>query len=111
MADRPLSHLRWPGAAALPGAVRVALLGPGAPFELVTGPVLGHDLVVFARRPRTLRQMLDGQAADTPDLPFLISPRRQWTYREALEDIDATAAALRERYGVSVGDRVAIVAA
>ena len=35
--------------------------------------------------------MLDGQAANTPDLPFLIAPDRQWTYREALEDIDATA--------------------
>jgi acyl-CoA synthetase (AMP-forming)/AMP-acid ligase II len=106
-----LSHLRWQGAAALPPAAADALLGRGAPFELVTGPVLGHDHVVFARRPRTLRQLLDGQAADTPDLPFLISPGRQWTYREALEDIDATAAALRELYGVSVGDRVAIVAA
>jgi acyl-CoA synthetase (AMP-forming)/AMP-acid ligase II len=106
-----MSQLRWQGAAALPPAAADALLGRGAPFELVTGPVLGHDHVVFARRPRTLRQLLDGQAADTPDLPFLISPRRQWTYREALEDIDATAAALRERYGVCAGDRVAIVAA
>ena len=48
MADRPLSHLRWQGAAALPAAVRDVLLGPGAPFELVTEPVLGHDHVVFA---------------------------------------------------------------
>ena len=90
---------------------REALTGPGAPFELGTEPVLGHDHVVFARRPRTLREMLDAQAAATPDLPFLISPRRQWTYREALADIDATAALLSERYGVGAGDRVAIVAA
>jgi len=109
--ELPLSHLRWPGAAALPPAAREALTGDGAPFELVTEPVLGQDHVVFARRPRTLRQLLDAQAADTPDLPFLISPRRQWTYREAVEDIDATATALSERYGVTAGDRVAIVAA
>ena len=106
-----VSQLRWQGVAALPPAAADALLGRGAPFELVTAPVLGHDHVVFARRPRTLRQMLDGQAAAAPDLPFLISPRRQWTYREALADIDATAVLLRERYGVSPGDRVAIVAA
>jgi acyl-CoA synthetase (AMP-forming)/AMP-acid ligase II len=111
MADPPLSHLRWPGAAALPGAVRDALLGPGAPFELVTEPVLGHDHVVFARRPRTLRQMLDAQAAAVPDQAFLISPEREWTYREAVEHIDATAVLLASRYGVAAGDRVAIVAA
>ena len=55
--------------------------------------------------------MLDAQAGGTPDLPFLISPRRQWTYREAVTDIDATAVLLSERYGVSAGDRVAVVAA
>jgi acyl-CoA synthetase (AMP-forming)/AMP-acid ligase II len=73
--------------------------------------VLGHGHQVFARRPLTLRQMLDGQAASTPDLPFLIAPERQWTYREALKDIDATAVLLSDRYGVATGDRVAIVAA
>jgi acyl-CoA synthetase (AMP-forming)/AMP-acid ligase II len=114
--DRPLSerapsHLRWQGAAALPDAVRAALLGPGAPFELVTEPVLGFEHIVFARRPRTLRQMLDAQAAAVPDQAFLISPEREWTYREAAEDIDATAVLLAERYGVTAGDRVAVVSA
>ena len=105
------SHLRWQGTALLPATVRESLTGRGAAFELVTEPVLGHDHVVFARRPRTLREMLDGQAAATPELPFLISPRRRWTYREAIGDIDATAVLLRDRYGVAPGDRVAIVAA
>ena len=73
--------------------------------------MLGHAHVVFAKRPRSLREMLDAQAAATPDLPFLISPERQWTYREAIEGIDATAVLLSERYGVTAGDRVAVVAA
>jgi len=111
LSERAPSHLRWQGAAVLPGAVRDALLGPGAPFELVTEPVLGHDHVVFARRPRTLRQMLDAQAAAVPDQAFLISPEREWTYREAVEHIDATAVLLAERYGVTAGNRVAVVAA
>jgi acyl-CoA synthetase (AMP-forming)/AMP-acid ligase II len=109
--ERAPSHLRWQGAAALPDAVRAALLGPGAPFELVTEPVLGFEHIVFARRPRTLRQMLDAQAAAVPDQAFLISPEREWTYREAAEDIDATAVLLAERYGVTAGDRVAVVSA
>jgi non-ribosomal peptide synthetase component F len=105
------SHLRWQGASLLPPRIKEALVGPGAPFELVSEPVGGHAHVVFARRPRSLREMLDAQAAATGDLPFLISPRRQWTYREAIEDIDATAVLLSERYGVTAGDRVAFVAA
>jgi acyl-CoA synthetase (AMP-forming)/AMP-acid ligase II len=109
--ERAPSHLRWQGAAALPAAVRDALLGPGAPFELVTEPVLGHGHTVFARRPRTLRQMLDAQAAAVPGQAFLISPEREWTYREAAEHIDATAVLLAERYRIAAGDRVAIMAA
>ena len=109
--EAPVSHLRWEGAGLLPPATKEALTGPGAPFELVTEPVLGHEHVVFARRPRSLRRMLDTQAAVTPDLPFLISPQRQWTYRQAIEDIDATTVLLTDRYGVGAGDRVAIVAA
>ena len=54
--------------------------------------------------------MLDSQAGATPDLPFLISPGRQSSYREATEDIDATAVLLSDRYG-GRGNRVAIVAA
>jgi acyl-CoA synthetase (AMP-forming)/AMP-acid ligase II len=109
---RPLpSHLRWPGLPQLPPEAQSALAGPGAPFEIVTEAVLGHDHEVFARRPRSLRQMLDGQVASTPEVPFLIAPERQWSYREALADIDATAVLLAERYGVGAGDRVAIVAA
>jgi acyl-CoA synthetase (AMP-forming)/AMP-acid ligase II len=95
----------------MPPAAEAALTGPGGPFELVTEPVLGYDHVVFARRPRTLRAMFDAQAARTPDVPYLISPEREWTYRQAADDIGALAASLSERYGVTAGDRVAIVAA
>ncbi|HEX3791003.1 MAG TPA: class I adenylate-forming enzyme family protein [Pseudonocardiaceae bacterium] len=106
----PPAHLRWSAEALAPG-VREALTGVGAPFELRTENVLGHDAVVFAQRPRSLRQLLDTRTAVVLDLPFLVSPSREWTYREALQDIDATAVLLTERYGVRAGDRVAIVAA
>ena len=44
-----MSQLRWQGAAALPPAAADALLGRGAPFELVTAPVLGHESQVGRR--------------------------------------------------------------
>jgi acyl-CoA synthetase (AMP-forming)/AMP-acid ligase II len=105
------AHLRWSATTAIPPGAHDALVGPGSPFELGTETVLGAALPVFARRPRSLRQMLDATAADLPDLTFLAAPDRSWTYREAVEDIDATAVLLAERYGVGEGDRVAVVAA
>jgi acyl-CoA synthetase (AMP-forming)/AMP-acid ligase II len=106
-----MSRLRWQSPAPLPPGARAALLGRHAPYELATEPVLGHDHVVFAHRARSMRQLLDTQPPAAADLPFLVSPRRQWTYREAIADIDATAVLLADRYGVAAGDRVAIVAA
>ena len=111
MAEPPPAHLRWSAETALPPDAREALTGPGAPYELVTEPVLGPPAAVFTRRPRSLRRLLDTCAADVLERTFLVSPERSWTYREAIEAIDATAVLLAERYGVRTGDRVAIVAA
>jgi acyl-CoA synthetase (AMP-forming)/AMP-acid ligase II len=107
----PLGHLTWRGADDLPADVRTALLGPSAPFRLVTEPVLGHDHLVFAERPHTLRRARDQYAAGHLDLVCLTSDRRSWTFGEAAAQIDAMAVLLAERYGVRTGDRVAIVAA
>jgi acyl-CoA synthetase (AMP-forming)/AMP-acid ligase II len=107
----PVAHLSWSAERSLPPGVRDALVGAGAPFELHTEQVLGHDATVFARRARSLRELLDTYSAAALDLPFLVAPGREWTYREALADIDATAVLLAERYGIRAGDRVAVVAA
>jgi acyl-CoA synthetase (AMP-forming)/AMP-acid ligase II len=104
------AHLAWT-AESVPAGLRARLLGPGAPFELVTEDVLGAPHQVFARRPRSLRQLLDTSAAESPDLVFLVAPGREWTYHQAVEDIDAIAVLLAGRYGVRAGDRVAIVSA
>jgi acyl-CoA synthetase (AMP-forming)/AMP-acid ligase II len=100
--------LRWAEDGLLaPGAQR-ALLGPGAPFEMVVEPVLGRPLPVFARRPRTARQMLDATTARVGDQPFLVFPDRTFTYRTIHEPIAAVAASLQDRFGIGPGDRVAI---
>jgi acyl-CoA synthetase (AMP-forming)/AMP-acid ligase II len=109
--DAAPAHLTWSAEVALPPELRHKLTGAGAPFELSTEQALGHDVTVFARRPRSLREMFDSHVSAVPDLPFLVSQDREWTYRETLADIDATAVLLTERYGIGVGDRVAIVAA
>lgn len=105
------ARLRWLGADFLPPEVRVELLGPGAPFELRPEPVLGTELEVFARRPRSLRGLLDQAVARHPDWPFLVSADRTWTFAQAAHDIDAVADRLARHHGIEAGDRVAIVAA
>jgi acyl-CoA synthetase (AMP-forming)/AMP-acid ligase II len=109
--SRPASRLRWPGADLLPPDVRTSLLGPGAPFELVTEDVRGHPQTVFAARPANLRALLDETVARTPDRMFLVDGDRSWSFARAREEADAIARSLVERHGIRTGDRVAIASA
>jgi acyl-CoA synthetase (AMP-forming)/AMP-acid ligase II len=103
-------RLTWPDRA-LPDAVRDALVGPGAPFELVTEAVLGVPMQVFANRPRDLRALLVSAAERFGDRPYVVFPDRTLTYASMLGPVAATAHALATKYGVGKGDRVAIAAA
>ena len=105
------SRLVWTGADHLPPAQVAALIGPGAPFEMVAETIRGHDRLVFARQPRSLRAMFDQTAARQPDADFMVDADRTWTVRETVAEIEAISRVLRERYGIRPGDRVAIVAA
>jgi acyl-CoA synthetase (AMP-forming)/AMP-acid ligase II len=106
-----LARLRWVGADVLPADARARLVGPGAPFELRAEPVLGTDVEVFARRPASLRQLLDAAVQRHPDLPFMVAGERSWTFAQAATEIDALARILSDRYGIGPGDRVGIVSA
>jgi acyl-CoA synthetase (AMP-forming)/AMP-acid ligase II len=90
---------------------RAALLGPGAPFELVTELVLGQPTEVFASRHRSLRALLDDAVAASGPQPFLVDSTTSLTYDDVAALVDGLAALLAEGYGVARGDRVAIVAA
>lgn len=103
--------LEWAEDERLPEAARQALTGPGAPFEMVEEDVLGAPMRVFARRPRHLRQVLETAGERFGDQPFLIFPDRTFTHRSLIEPVSAVARALKDRYGVGRGDRVAVVAA
>jgi acyl-CoA synthetase (AMP-forming)/AMP-acid ligase II len=99
------------GARALRPEQREAILGPGAPFELVVEPVCGHELEVFARRPANLRAHFDAVTAEHRAATFLVHGAERWTFEAATRRIDAVAAVLVDRYGIEAGDRVAIVSA
>jgi acyl-CoA synthetase (AMP-forming)/AMP-acid ligase II len=103
--------LEWAEDARLPEAARVALTGPGSPFEMADETVLGTTMRVFVQRPRNMRQVLEAAGDRFGDQPFLIFPDRVFTHRSLITPVAAVAAALRDRYQVGPGDRVAIVAA
>jgi acyl-CoA synthetase (AMP-forming)/AMP-acid ligase II len=103
-------RLTWPDPT-LPDAVRDGLCGPGAPFELVTEPVLGVPMQVFKSRPRSLREMMLTAAERFGDRPYVVFPDRTLTYEGIVEPAAAVARSLAEKYSVGKGDRVAICAA
>jgi acyl-CoA synthetase (AMP-forming)/AMP-acid ligase II len=103
--------LRWPDGDRIPEPIRTGLLGPGAPFEMGRDEVLGSKMDVFATRPRNLPRLLGSAAERFGDLPYLTFRDRAYTYRSIVPAVASAAAALRDRYGVGPGDRVAIAAA
>ncbi len=88
-------------------AIDRMLFSPAAPFEIVTEEVLGEKMQVFKKRKRSLRELLAASSAFGDD-EYIIHGDRRITYREHLRLVASTARALKERYGVGHGDRVAI---
>ena len=85
------------------------LTGPGGPFEIVDEYVLGERMAVFRQRKRSLRELLE-DSRSYGDKEYLVLDDRRITYAQHLRLVASTAQALRERYGIRKGDRVAILA-
>ena len=96
-----------------PAAAVMALLAPGAPFEMADEDVLGEVMQVFVQRARSLRQLLV-QAGRFGDSDYAVfhdgGRRRALTFADHERRVASVAAALADR-GVGAGDRVAILAA
>ncbi len=95
-------------------AVEAQLLARGAPFELAEQDVLGEHVRVFANRARSLRDVLlrARQFADAEYMVFQDGERvRRYSFEEHEKLVASAAAALKDRFGVGSGDRVAILAA
>jgi long-chain acyl-CoA synthetase len=105
-----------PAVAATPLALAEAtLLAPGALFETAEEDVLGERMLVFKRRARSLRELLVASRAHG-DAPYLVfverdGAERRISYRAHERMVATMAAALRDRFDVKKGDRVAIYAA
>ena len=93
-----------------PQEIEAQLTGPGGPFEIVDEQVLGERMRVFRARLASLREMLSASAAHG-DKEYLVYGERRITFAQHLDQVAHLARALRERYGVRAGDRVAILAA
>jgi long-chain acyl-CoA synthetase len=87
-------------------AVR-AVTGPGGLFEIVEADVAGQRLKVWKNAPPSLRALFAAARA-RGDATFLVYEDERWSFGRVMEQVDALAAALVERYGVAPGDRVAI---
>jgi acyl-CoA synthetase (AMP-forming)/AMP-acid ligase II len=89
--------------------LRAKLTGPGGPFEIAVESVHGERMQVFKNRPRSLRELLAASAAHGAK-EYLVQGERRIGYAEHVGLVASLAAALRERYGIGKGDRVAVLA-
>ncbi len=95
---------------ATPEEVDTQLLGPGAPFETTTEPVLGAPTQVFKTRVASLRAYLENSVG-FGEAEYAVFGDRRLTFAAHASAVASVARALQERFDVRHGDRVAILAA
>ena len=100
------SGLTWTQPDLLDDSMRTALVGPGAPFELIREDVLGASVEVFAARSRSVGELIDAAVAHG-DRPYLTGPGATITFAELPASVGVAAARLAAA-GVSAGDRVVV---
>src|SRR5689334_700636 len=84
-----------------------ATTAPGERFETTDVEINGVTVTVFKNAPRSLREIVASTRARGDDV-FLVYEDERWTFTRFADTVDALAAALVERYGITKGDRVAI---
>jgi long-chain acyl-CoA synthetase len=94
--------------------VEATLLAPGGAFEIVDVEVGGVTIRSFKNRIRTLRDLLL-KSVDFGDNTYMLATdgvhERRLSYAEHARLVASVATALRDRFGVQPGDRVAILGA
>ena len=91
----------------------MALMAPGAPFEMGTEEVLGEEMQVFVQRLGSLRDLLASSTryGDVDYAVFHDGDRRiALSFADNVRRVASVASALSDR-GIGAGDRVAILAA
>jgi acyl-CoA synthetase (AMP-forming)/AMP-acid ligase II len=89
------------------------LTGEGGFFETATETVNGHEMEVVKNRAANLRDLLLASAnhGGGESRYYLFDDGRSATFNENIAHAAALGAALREKYGIEQGDRVAILGA
>ena len=88
-----------------------ALTAPGAPFEVVEEEVLGHRMKVYKQRFTSLRDVAAFAQPRGDGDTFLVYGDRRWSTGEFLRESNSVGRVLRDRFGVTRGDRVAVLSA
>ena len=86
------------------------MCSPGGLFELEEADVLGERMNVFKSRLFSLRSLIEASAG-FGDNEYIIYEDCRVTYAEHRRAVASVAKALQEKYGVTKGDRVAILSA
>jgi long-chain acyl-CoA synthetase len=84
------------------------LIGPGKEWELETVDVAGHPQEVFKGAPRNLAGLYR-RGMQFPDRAMVVQDGASITYAEGFARAAALANALRDRFGVQRGSKVAVV--
>ncbi len=90
--------------------IEAGLCGEAGPFATSVETVLGEPMEVFRERAPSLRALLEGSLAHG-EREYLVQGPRRISFAEHHRAAASVAAALRDRFGVGPGDRVAIFAA
>lgn len=88
-------------------AVAAQLTAPGAPFELGEVQLGEQRYPYYKNAPATLAALIE-QGRGFADKEFLVWQDTRWTYSEFYRHVDALVCALRQRYALQKGERVAI---
>ncbi len=90
--------------------IEAQLCSSGGYFEMDEEDVLGQKMQVFKNRAPSLRAIFE-TSAGFGDKEYMVYEDRRITYEEHFKAVTSTAKALKEKYGIEKGDRVAILAA
>lgn len=89
--------------------VRAQLTGPGGMFEVVTEEVLGRPTQVYAQRMPSLRSVAEVGLMRGDDQTFIVYGDRTYGFATFVQTANGIAHALRDRFGLAKGDRVAVL--
>jgi len=88
-------------------AVVAQVTAPGERFETTTKTIDGVEQLVFTNAPPSMRELWESSRT-RGDAIFLVYEDERWSFAAFMAKVDALAATLVDRYGIVLGDRVAI---